>query len=79
MHQGDMRYLTACERNVFKLKVIPNPGMPFRVFRLARRVIANEPSIAGMDHRISEYQCKLESYAKKRTNKQMGSGLRIGI
>ena len=75
MHQGDMRYLTACERNVSKLKVIPNLGMPFRVFRLARRMIANGPSIAGKDHRISEYQSKLESYAKKRTNTytKMGS------
>ena len=68
MHQGDMRYLTACERDVSKLKVIPNLGMPFRVFRMAKRMIAKGPSIAGKDHRISEYQCKLKFYAKKRSN-----------
>ena len=64
MHQGDMCYLTACERDVSKLKVIPNLSMPFRVFRLAKRMIANGLSIAGKDHRISEYQCKLKIYAK---------------
>ena len=66
MHQGDMRYLTACDGNISGLKVIPNLSMPFRVWRLARRMIAKGPSIAGGDHRIDEYRAKLKSYAERR-------------
>lgn len=66
LHQGDMRYLTACDNDVSKLKVIPNLSMPFRVFRLARRVIGRGFSIAGKDHRVSEYQGKLKRHAKSR-------------
>ena len=66
MHQGDMRYLTACDADISGLKVIPNLSMPFRVRRLARRMIARGPSIAGGDHRIDEYRAKLRSYAERR-------------
>ena len=66
MHQGDMRYLTACDGNISGLKVIPNLSMPFRVWRLARRLITRGPSIAGGDHRINEYRAKLKSYAERR-------------
>ena len=67
LHQGDMRYLTACDDAIAKLKVIPNLSMPFRVFRLARRMIARGVSVAGKDHRISEYQRKLRLYAMWRS------------
>ena len=67
VHQGDMRYLTACDDDLAKLKVIPNLSMPFRVWRLIRRMIARGPSIAGMDHRINNYREKLQYYAKKRS------------
>ena len=66
LHQGDMRYLTAVNGNISRLKVIANLSMPFRVWRLARRVLANGLSIAGKDHRIDEYRNKLRHYAKKR-------------
>ena len=66
MHQGDMRYLTACDGNISMLKVIPNLSMPYRVWRLARRMIARGPAIAGADHRINEYREKLRSYAERR-------------
>ena len=49
IHQGDMRYLTACDGDLRKLKVIPNLSMPFRAWRMARRMIANGPSVAGGD------------------------------
>ena len=67
VHQGDMRYLTACDDDLAKLKVIPNLSMPFRVWRLIRRMIARGPSIAGTDHRINNYREKLQYYAKKRS------------
>ena len=66
MHQGDMRYLTACDGDISRLKVIPNLSMPSRVYRLARRMIARGISVPGKDHRISEYQQKLKSYALER-------------
>ena len=66
LHQGDMRYLTACDDDISKIKVIPNLGMPFRSFRLLKRMIANGPSVAGKDHRINEYRNKLKSHAAKR-------------
>ena len=67
IHQGDMRYLTACDGNLSNLKVIPNLSMPFRVWRLIRRMIAKGPSIAGKDHGISGYREKLRYYAEKRS------------
>ncbi len=66
LHQGDMRYLTACDNDMSKLKVIPNLSMPFRVFRLARRVIAKGVTIAGKDHRIADYRRKMKLYATKK-------------
>ena len=66
LHQGDMRYLTACDGDISKLKVIPNLSMPFRVVRLGRRLIVKGVSVAGKDHRISEYQRKLKPYARRR-------------
>ncbi len=66
MHQGDMRYLTACDNDVTKLKVIPNLSMPFRAWRMARRMIANGPSVAGKDHGIANYREKLRYNAKRR-------------
>ena len=66
MHQGDMRYLTACKDDFTNLHVIPNLSMPFRAWRLARRMIANGPSIAGKDHRINDYRTKLLHHAKQR-------------
>lgn len=66
MHQGDMRYLTACDHDISKLKVIPNLSMPFRVWRLIRRILTKGLTIAGKDHAINEYRTKLNAYAKKR-------------
>ena len=66
MHQGDMRYLTACTDDCNNLKVIPNLSMPFRTWRLALRIIANGPSIAGEDHRINHYRKKLLHHATQR-------------
>ena len=66
MHQGDMRYLTACDADLSRLKVIPNLSMPFRAWRMARRMIANGPSIAAKDHRIDQYRTKLRHYAEQR-------------
>ena len=66
IHQGDMRYLTACDGNLTKLKVIPNLSMPFRAWRMARRMIANGPSVAGKDHAIANYREKLCYHAKRR-------------
>ena len=72
MHLGDMRYLTACDGDLSKLKVIPNLSMPFRAWRMARRMIANGPSVAGTDHRIDNYRAKLCYYAKQRSG--LGAG-----
>ena len=68
LHQGDMRYLTACNDDLSKLRVIPNLSMPFRVWRLVKRLIANGPTIAGKDHAINEYRKKLKAYAEKRVS-----------
>ena len=65
-HYGDMRYLTACNSDFSKVKVIENLGSVFRAFRSCRRKIAKGLSILGKDHRISEYCGKLKCYAKKR-------------
>ena len=65
-HVGDMRYLTACDSDLSKLKVIPNLSMPFRVFRLGKRIAAKGFLIAGKDHSIAEYQRKLRHYAEHR-------------
>ena len=67
VHQGDMRYLTACDDNLPKLKVIPNLSMPFRVWRMIRRIIVKGFSIVGEDHRINNYREKLHYYAEKRS------------
>ena len=69
MHQGDMRYLTACNDALSNLKVIPNLSMPFRVWRLVRRVFTKGFSVAGKDHSIDEYRKKLRFYAQKRVTK----------
>ena len=66
MHQGDMRYLTACDGDLTKLKVIANLSMPFRAWRMARRMIANGPAVAGKDHGIANYREKLRYHAKQR-------------
>ena len=66
LHQGDMRYLTACDGDLSKLKVIPNLSMPFRAWRMAWRMITNGPKVAGADHRINEYRKKLLFYATRR-------------
>lgn len=66
MHQGDMRYLTACDGDLSKLKVIPNLSMPFRAWRMAWRIVTNGPKVAGADHRIDEYRKKLSVYAERR-------------
>lgn len=65
-HQGDMRYLTACDSNLSRLKIIPNLSMPFRVCRLVRRMGTKGLTIAGKDHAINEYRNKLKSYAERR-------------
>ena len=62
-HCGDMRYLTACDNSVGKLKVLENLGMFFRGKRLITRVLSNGPSILGKDHRVNEYRNKLHHYA----------------
>ena len=66
MHQGDMRYLTACKDDCTDLHVIPNLSMPFRAWRMIRRMIANGPVVAGADHRIDQYRMKLLHHAKQR-------------
>lgn len=66
MHQGDMRYLTACKDDCTDLHVIPNLSMPFRAWRMLRRMIANGPAVAGADHRIDQYRTKLLHHAKQR-------------
>lgn len=66
-HVGDMRYLTACNRdNMESLKVISNLAMPFRVWRLLKRILGNGFSVAGKDHSIAEYQRKLKFHAGRR-------------
>lgn len=72
MHLGDMRYLTACDSDLRKLKVISNLSMPFRAWRMARRMIANGPSVAGADHRVNNYRDKLRYYAEKRAKHRVG-------
>ena len=73
VHQGDMRYLTACDGNLSKLKVIPNLSMPFRVWRLGGRIITRGFSIAGKDHSINKYREKLRDYAVKRSGADSSS------
>ena len=65
-HYGDMRYLTACDNSLEKLKVLENLGLPFRGARMLRRICSNGFTIAGKDHRINEYRSKLHYYAHKR-------------
>ncbi len=65
-HVGDMRYLTACNGDMESLKVMPNLSMPFRVWRLCKRIIANGFSVAGKDHRVTEYRRKLKFHAERR-------------
>ncbi len=69
-HYGDMRYLTACDNNISKLKVLENLGMPFRGARLFRRVSSRGFLIMGKDHRINEYRDKLKHYALHRNARQ---------
>lgn len=66
LHQGDMRYLTACDDDLTALKVIHNLSMYKRAVRLVRRVISKGPAITKADHRIKEYRRKLKFYAKRR-------------
>ena len=69
LHQGDMRYLTACDDNLSSLKVIPNLPMYRRAKRLIKRVVGQcGPSVMASDHRVSEYQRKLKHYAERRIN-----------
>ena len=71
MHQGDMRYLTACDGDLAKLKVIANLSMPFRAWRMAKRMIANGPAVAGKDHAITNYREKLRYHAKQRATRDV--------
>ena len=66
LHQGDMRYLTACDDDLAALKVIHNLSMYKRAVRLARRVVSKGPAIMRADHRIKEYRRKLKFYAERR-------------
>ena len=66
-HVGDMRYLTACPPdNMESLKVMPNLAMPFRVWRLGKRIATKGLSVAGKDHGVAEYRRKLKFHAKRR-------------
>ena len=65
-HVGDMRYLTACDGDLAALKVIPNLSMPFRAWRLGKRILAKGMGVAGADHSVAEYRRKLKHYAKRR-------------
>ena len=65
-HCGDMRYLTACDYDIQKLRLLPNLGMVFRTVRLGRRVSARGFSIMAKDHSIDKYRDKLKYYAQKR-------------
>ncbi len=65
-HYGDMRYLTACDNDVRKLKVLENLGTLFRAKRLVTRVASKGFLIPAKDHRINEYRNKLHHYADQR-------------
>ena len=67
-HVGDMRYLTACDGNLESLKVIPNLAMPFRVWRMIKRIGSKGFSVAGTDHGVAEYQRKLKHHARSRAD-----------
>ncbi|MDD9863258.1 MAG: lipase family protein [Gammaproteobacteria bacterium] len=66
IHYGDMRYLTACDNDIQKLKVLQNLGVGSRLKRFLRIVLRHGPSVAGKDHRMNEYRKKLKYYAEKR-------------
>ena len=65
-HQGDMRYLTACDDDVSKLKVIPNLNIIIRLYRLVQRIRSKGFASLGRDHAINEYRKKLQFYATER-------------
>ena len=64
-HHGDMRYLTACKEDFSDLRLIQNPTIIDRAFRLIKRVSVNWRA-GATDHFILNYSKKLEAYASKR-------------
>lgn len=66
-HHGDMRYLTASKEDFSDLRLIQNPTIIDRVFRLIKRVSVNWRA-GATDHFILNYCKKLEAYAGKRNS-----------
>ena len=65
-HQGDMRYLTACDNDISKLKVIPNLNIIILLDRIVKSIKTRGFASLGRDHAINEYRKKLQFYATKR-------------
>lgn len=65
LHQGDMRYLTACD-DLSQIRVIPNLNLSIRRRRLTGRMRLKGVKVTGADHKVNGYREKLKAYAEKR-------------
>ncbi|WP_257294029.1 Mbeg1-like protein [Endozoicomonas sp. YOMI1] len=67
-HHGDMRYLTACKADHNDLRLLQNPSLIDRAWRLCNRVVTCGPTVIASDHSIQAYSTKLSAYAEKRSS-----------